>query len=80
MYGCYNTSSKGICSKGNVIARLEFKLTYCDIALLYVNHNTKAIPSIRIMRWLLLKIKDQESLEFNFTSSTYSYYIGVVRY
>ena len=39
-----NTFPKGICSKGNVIVRLEYELTYYDFAVHRFNHYTTRTP------------------------------------
>ena len=45
-----HTFPKGICPKGNVIARLENELAYYDSAVHRSNHYTTRIPPYKEMR------------------------------
>ena len=43
-----HTFPKGICLKVNVIARLEYELTYCDSTVHCFNHYTTRTPPLRL--------------------------------
>ena len=58
---------KGINTKGNVIARLEFELTYYDVVVQYTTYYATGTPPVLLTNVFCEKIREQESKRYSFT-------------